>query len=506
MGSFNFRYRGVAIPLLILVVLIAGSLWSAGKIVSPWARNRALGAIQGYFGGQAKFGTLRLAFHPELVVSGTDLRVELPGAAGVPPLVSIQRFSARVGFIGLLRRPLHLRNVHLEGLRITVPRGEAKGHSGKGSVPAFVIDETKVDRATLIIIPKKEGRDPLEFDLHNLTLHGAGKNGAMSFQAALTNAKPRGEIHTTGTFGPWQAEDPRETAVSGEYVFRRADLSSFKGLKGTLSSQGSFQGTLEHIETAGETDTPDFALTISGNPVHLKTQFKAVVDGTDGNTYLHRVTGQFGHSAVETQGQVAGMPGGGKTVSLDVKVNNARLEDLLRLVVSGQPSMTGAVSFQSKFAIPPGEQAVAEKIRMDGQFEVGSALFSNSSAQQKVDDLSKRGRGHPQDENQTVTSDFRGDFHLDHGLVTFQKLGFKVPGVSVILDGTYGLESAKLDFQGTAQLEGKLSQATTGFKSFLLKAADPFFKKGNAGAVLPIKIAGTSSSPSFGLNLKQAKK
>ena len=76
----------------------------------------------------------------------------------------------------------------------------------------------------------------------------------------------------------------------------------------------------------------------------------------------------------------------------------------------------------------------------------------------------------------------------------------------MILDGTYGLESAKLDFQGTAQLEGKLSQATTGFKSFLLKAADPFFKKGNAGAVLPIKITGTPSSPSFGLNLKQAKK
>ena len=55
-------------------------------------------------------------------------------------------------------------------------------------MPAFVIDETKADRATLIIIPKKEGRDPLEFDLHNLTLHGASKNGAMSFQAALTNA------------------------------------------------------------------------------------------------------------------------------------------------------------------------------------------------------------------------------------------------------------------------------------------------------------------------------
>ena len=29
-------------------------------------------------------------------------------------------------------------------------------------------------------------------------------------------------------------------------------------------------------------------LTVAGNPVHLTTQYQAVVDGTDGNTYLSR--------------------------------------------------------------------------------------------------------------------------------------------------------------------------------------------------------------------------
>jgi hypothetical protein len=42
---------------------------------------------------------------------------------------------------------------------------------------------------------------------------------------------------------------------------------------------------------------------------------------------------------------------------------------------------------------------------------------------------------------------------------------------------------------------------TTGWKSLLLKAVDPFFKKDGAGAVLPIKITGTKSDPHFGLNL-----
>jgi hypothetical protein len=50
-------------------------------------------------------------------------------------------------------------------------------------------------------------------------------------------------------------------------------------------------------------------------------------------------------------------------------------------------------------------------------------------------------------------------------------------------------------------MDAKLSQTTTGFKSLLLKAVDPFFKKGTKGAVLPIKIGGTRESPSFGLDL-----
>lgn len=38
-------------------------------------------------------------------------------------------------------------------------------------------------------------------------------------------------------------------------------------------------------------------------------------------------------------------------------------------------------------------------------------------------------------------------------------------------------------------------------KSFLLKLADPFFKKRGAGASLPIKITGSRSHTSFGLDL-----
>jgi hypothetical protein len=56
-----------------------------------------------------------------------------------------------------------------------------------------------------------------------------------------------------------------------------------------------------------------------------------------------------------------------------------------------------------------------------------------------------------------------------------------------------------IDFHGTARMDATMSHMTTGFKSLLLRAVDPFFKKDGAGTVLPIKITGTRDHPSFGL-------
>jgi len=69
------------------------------------------------------------------------------------------------------------------------------------------------------------------------------------------------------------------------------------------------------------------------------------------------------------------------------------------------------------------------------------------------------------------------------------------------LHGHYGLTSQKIDFQGTLTMQAKISQTQTGIKSLLLKLVDPFFKKGKAGAVLPIKITGERNKPQFGLNI-----
>jgi len=50
-------------------------------------------------------------------------------------------------------------------------------------------------------------------------------------------------------------------------------------------------------------------------------------------------------------------------------------------------------------------------------------------------------------------------------------------------------------------MQAKLSQTTTGVKSFLLRLADPFFSKQGKGAVVPIKITGSVQHPHYGLDL-----
>jgi hypothetical protein len=76
-----------------------------------------------------------------------------------------------------------------------------------------------------------------------------------------------------------------------------------------------------------------------------------------------------------------------------------------------------------------------------------------------------------------------------------------VPGATVHLQGTFELAYQVLDFHGTLNLGAKISQTVKGVRSIFLKPFDPLFKSKGGGSVLPIKITGTTESPSFGLEM-----
>src|ERR1700733_1837695 len=295
------------------IVVVCGALIVGLRLaVAPLQRlaeRRVQAALHQAYGDQLQVKNIHVGLFPGVLeLTGITLQRGDPGG---PALFSIARASSSTRYWDLVRKPIHIKSVRLQQLEIHVPpRGEggAAPHQSKAGVkaPSFVVDELLADGATLEILPKKSDKLPLEFDLRELAVDDAGLGQPMRFRAVLTNAKPPGDIHSSGTVGPWQADDPALTPVRGDYVFQNADLSVFKGIAGTLSSEGSYEGVLDQVSVRGRTDTPDFTVKVSGNPVHLVTQFQAVVDGMNGDTRLDRVNGQFGHTSLIASGVVRG--------------------------------------------------------------------------------------------------------------------------------------------------------------------------------------------------------
>ena len=108
---------------------------------------------------------------------------------------------------------------------------------------------------------------PLEFVISKFKAKGVHSGLPVKFEAVVQNPKPPGEIHTTGTFGPWVVDDPGNSAIRGDYTFKHADLSVFNGIAGMLDSKGHYLGTLRDIQVDGETDTPDFQLSRFGHTI-----------------------------------------------------------------------------------------------------------------------------------------------------------------------------------------------------------------------------------------------
>lgn len=491
----------------LLLILVAGGLLWASLRLKPMLRERITTAVREQYHREVELKSINISIFPRFSAAMDGLVIQQKDRPGLPPMVIVNRLTVQASLRGMLEEPIRADRVILDGLQINIPpkrhEGDRPDHEHR-EPPRFIINEVIADGTLLQILPKREGKEPLVFDISKLTLHSAGTTRPMQFRATLTNPMPPGDIQTTGEFGPWENDDPSLTPVAGGYTFQHADLAVFKGIAGILSSVGQYHGLLERIEVDGTTDTPDFMIRVSGHPVHLTTQFHAIVDGTDGDTYLQPIHAQFGNSSLVARGGVYGNPGEkGKTIRLDVTVSHSRIEDLLRLAVKGnKPLMTGAVTFNTKFVLPPGERDIAEKLHLDGGFGVGSAHFTNFKVQDRIDELSQRARGQVGDkaEDESVVSNLRGQFALDNGIIKFSRLNFTVPGAEVRLAGRYGLNNETMDFEGTLRTQAKVSQMTTGVKSFFLKLADPFFKKHGAGAVVPIKIAGTREQPKFGLD------
>ena len=450
-----------------------------------------------------------------LAVEGDGLRIYSPedvvAAGATQPLIAIRHFTFHTNLAGLFLKPMHVGTVEVEGLVIDVPpktqreAGAATERRRKGKI-TIVVDAIVCTGSRLLIESSKPDKDPKDFELERIEMHNVGPNQPWRYEATLTNAVPKGEIHANGLFGPWQTEDPGASPVMGHYTFEKADLNTIKGIGGTLSSVGHFNGQLNKIAVQGTTKTPDFSIDTGDHPMPLETSFDALVDGTTGDTYLNRVDAMLGQSQFETHGEVINIKGQGHQINLETNVPNGRIQDFLTLAVKTRPViMTGQIVMKSKIAIRPGKQRVADKLGMQGGFSLTAIHFTNPEWEDKVDMMSLRAEGRPKEAKPGATdvhSRMMGQFVMDRGELRFQSLKYTLPGADVALAGVYSMDGNKFEFTGTVRTQAKLSEMVASrWKSLLLKPVDPFFNKNGSGAEIPVKISGTKGSPKFGLDL-----
>ena len=146
-----------------------------------------------------------------------------------------------------------------------------------------------------------------------------------------------------------------------------------------------------------------------------------------------------------------------------------------------------------------------DKLQLDGRFHIVAARFNSLDIQNKLDGLSRRGRGQPgQPGDGRTVSNMDGAFTMNDTAMTFRRLTFAVPGATIRLSGRYHMRDETLAFLGTLRLQATVSQTMTGLARFALKPIDPLFKRDGVGTVLPIRIGGTRSEPAFGLDVKAA--
>lgn len=495
----------------LIVLLVVGEVML--KRADPIIKGRVIETLSTRFNSRVQLDELDVSLIRGLAVSGRGLRIFAPDdvvAAGAKdPVIAVRQFEFHSSLIGLFLKPTHVGTAHVQGLEIKIPpksmrqQGPQTHYRGKIKI---VVDRIVFDDSQLVIDSNKPDKDPKIFELKHIVLRDIGPNSPSPYDATLTNAIPTGNIHAVGSFGPWNTESPGDSAVGGKYTFQHADLNTIKGIGGILHSVGEFNGRLNRIAVQGTADVPDFSLDTANHPMPLETQFSAIVDGTNGDTYLQPVQAKLGASNFTCSGAVVNIKGKGHDIHLDVDVPAGRIEDFLQLAVKTQPVvMTGVLAMKTKLNIPPGKQSVTQKLSMDGDFTLRQMHFTNPQMEDRVDMLSLRAQGHPKQAKpgaEDVHSQLTGQFKMGNGKLDFEDLNFEMPGATVHLTGVYTLDGRQFDFTGKVRTKAELSHmVATWWKSWLLKPADPFFHKHGAGAEIPVKITGTNAAPKFSLKM-----
>jgi hypothetical protein len=472
----------------------------------PYRYRKVEPLLETVFASKIKIDHYHRTYFPSPGFVATGLTLRRNSAPDLPPVGSAHDLVVQGRWIDLLLLRQRVWLVEVNGLHVVIPPVGSRanqedfppGSSVDFAGPTTVVEELNLHDSMLDIM--RTNGDRYSFPIRHLIIRNLQKGKAVAYTLDMQNARPTGRIQSTGSFGPLRPDNLGATPVSGKFTFAPVNLADIHGISGSLSAVGSFHGALTAIEADATSDTPDFAVG-SGRPTKVTASAHGTVNGLNGNVILHTVDVHTGATTVHARGDIVGAP---KATNLDLSVANGRAEDILRPFLHDNAPIVGPVSLHSHAYLAPSREGLKflQRLQMDGSFDIPAERLTSRPTEKALTAFSEKARGlKPAEEvsapgvqnangSADVLSSLAGRTKIRNGIVSTDRLSFQMPGAGVDLNGTFNLHDETVHLLGNLRMDADISHAATGFKSLLLKPLIPFFKKNNAGAVIPIAVTG----------------
>ncbi len=475
----------VLVALLVVGAILVNRYW-------PYTEVAVRDDLASATSANVRFGNFHKKFFPPGCVA--EAVIFQRNSFGVP-LITIRRLTISSNFAGLVRR--HVNLIRAEGMHVTLSRSAftvSNSSSKQRTIDALVASDA------ILEVPRRSPQRSTRLEFHSFSLKNLGGSGLTHFSAWFDNPMPHGEIRTAGVFGPWNSSRPEQTSVAGKYSLEHADLGVFDGIGGILSSVGDFTGTFKQVNVQGSSNTPEFEVKKTKHTLPLRTRFHAIVDATNGDVIVPQVNATFGKSDIEAQSNIAHRADGKRTAIIDLHSEHGRIEDAFYpFIHSPKSPLAGEVSFVMHVTIPSGHDRFLKKINLQSNFTIHGARFTHAGTQTEI---SKLGESPGQKEPDTsALSDFSGQVQISHGITQFTDLSVHDQSASAMFRGSYDLVDEKVDLHGKLKTATSLAKTTHGIKAMFAKAVEPFFKNKPHETVVPVRIGGTYTHPSFGLDV-----
>ena len=511
-GRIRRKVRSVwhEAPLWVHIVIVATGALLATAVVFvsanwPYRHRKIAPMLEDVLACNVTFtGYHRLYFpRPGFVATGITMRRK--SAPDLPPLGQVDTMIVEGTWsdLAMLRQRVEL--VDITGLHVSVPpigSDENRREFPPGSSTDFDGPDTMIERfvvhKSLLEIQRKKDK-PLSFPIKQLEITNLHKGEALTYAVDMQNALPTGRILAHGSMGPMVGKDFLATPVSGNFAFTHINLQEVGDITGVLDTRGVFKGNLRSMQVEASAESQNFAVD-DGKLTPLSATMQSTLSGDNGDLEIQSIDVKIRETDIHAVGSIKGSP---KLTNFDISVANGRTQDVMQPFVKNDVPIIGSVWLKTHAYVGPPGDGFMERMRLSGSFDVPAEKLTDKETEKNLSAFSERARGDHKpntgvvgdekhdDSSKDVLSSIQGPVKVENGVVSTPRVTFKVTGAQATLAGTFRFHGQVAHLTGNLKMDTDISHTATGFKSFLLKPLSPFFKKKNAGAVVPIAVTGT---------------